>query len=65
MEMLLCMPLRAVDASGRFAVLDADLQLVSEHDDAEPACRALAEYILRTQEDGVIVERTAEGWVEF
>jgi hypothetical protein len=65
MEMLPSIPLGAVDASARFAVLDADLQLVSEHDDAEPACLALAGYILRTQEDGVIVERTAEGWVEF
>lgn len=58
-------PHAAIDSDSCFVVLDADGQILSEHDEPGAACRALISYFLETDHDGVMMLRGPEGWVEF
>jgi hypothetical protein len=65
-EAVFNLPLGTIQSTARFVVLDADLRLVSEHGSGEEACRALAKLCAgKEEEDGVILYRTALGWLEF
>ena len=66
MEAVFSLPLGTIRSASRFVVLDADLRLVSEHGAGEAACRALAKWCAGAEDkDGVILYRTALGWLEY
>jgi hypothetical protein len=58
-------PLGVVVSGCPFVVLDLDLALVSEHSSASAASKALADFVLQTNNDGAIYRRTAIGWVRY
>ena len=54
--------LKRLSPPATFVVVDADGKTLSEHDCAKSACRALIQYCLATQEDGMMMKRVNDRW---